>query len=842
MRRTTVFSIAFQAKVVLITVIVVLAFMVPAFNVYAETGFMTGAPSAEAEQEAAADSADGQDGSAPEDPAAEAEEPAAEEKEDPAAEAEEPAAEETPAVIEEEAVSAEVQEEPVNEQPVYQAGERLSDEQERIWFYNIGGGTFGSDMILVESNGRFGLIDTGNRYQNTIAGEDGTVYELLASEQLFSQEPGRSGKDGMIYMIRTLGVDHLDFIIATHAHSDHIGGIPEIADLLVLDQAGNTHPLIDAATLYLYKQYHHINSKEDDLEEREADSWHNDAFFYQAQQAMERSGAVMVDVSLGLSAKEGETITADYTRTLEAIRAAEHMQDATYEARLTDDPYDDRLTLSWEDLRFDLYNLFAAKDAVDENVNSIVTVVTMGSHKVFLGGDINTRGKIEQKLAAVIAEDHGTMDVMKASHHGYNSSNSRELVDLLQPKVIVNPGYRTDAGENEPSTSYHSLKYYAGAHYGTAFYEVGAAGDMLAIDFLDDVLRIQSAAGEGAQMQLSPADGCRESTVPKDGWSGWVQEMNAPGGTIWYYFKDGSPQTGWDRIGGNMYYFASDGVMLMDHWEEDDLGRYYFDLAGRLVMNRWVEVDSEWYYFDSAGYLVTDGWASDNTGWCWMDSDGRMTRSAWILDKGERYYIKEDGHMAAGEWMKDSTGWLWLSSSGKVARDKWIQDKNEWYYLKADGYMAADEWAKDGTGWMWMDKSGKAVCDRWIRYDGNWYYLKSNGYMAAGEWAKDSTGWMWMDKSGKVVRDRWVRYDGSWYYLKSNGYMAAGEWARDSNGWMWMEKSGQAARSRWLRIGETWYYLMADGYMATGQQTIGGKKYTFDAAGKLIPEKNSAIE
>lgn len=826
----------YMAKVLLAAVIAALVFVIPVSDVYGEADNTEAAPPAQTEQGETASDSSG------ESVAEDAPLPCLQEDESMAGKEASADMEEslTPTGVQEDTAPADVQEEPENERPVYQAGERLSDEKERIWFYNIGGGTFGSDMILIESNGRFGLIDTGNRYQNTIEGEDGTVYDLSASEDLYSQEPGRSGKDGMIYMIRTLGVDHLDFIIATHAHSDHIGGIPEIADLLVLDQDGDTHPLIDAATLYLYKQYHHVSSEEDDMGERRPDSWHNDAFFYQALQAMERSGAVMVDVSLGLSAKEGETITADYTRTLEAIRAAEHMQDAAYEARLTDDPYDDRLTLSWEDLRFDLYNLFAAKDAVDENVNSIVTVVTMGSHKVFLGGDINTRGKIEQKLAAVIAEDHGTMDVMKASHHGYNSSNSRELVDLLQPKVIVNPGHRTETETENPSTSYHSLKYYAGTTYGTAFYEVGAAGDMLAIDFMDDTLRVQAATGEGTQMRLGPADGCRESTVPKDGWSGWVKELYAPGGTSWYYFKDGKPQTGWDRISGNWYYFAADGFMYMDQWGEDSTGRYYFDPSGRLVMNRWAEKDGEWYYFDAAGYLVTDGWAGDSAGWCWMDSDGRVTRSAWIRDKEEWYYLKADGHMAAGEWTKDSTGWMWMNSGGKVTRDKWIQDKGEWYYLRADGYMAADEWVKDATGWMYVNSSGRIIRNQWIRKSGEWYYLKANGYMAAGEWAKDSTGWMWMAKSGRAVRDRWVRYDGNWYYLKPNGYMAAGEWARDSKGWMWMEKSGKAAKSRWLKAGNIWYYLMADGYMATGQQTIGDKTYTFDAAGRLISEMKSA--
>ena len=298
-RTATPFRAVYPAKVLLIACIAALVFAMPVCSVYAETDLTTDVLPAPTEQGVAADNTGG---------------------------SQEPSAEDMPApAAEEETAPAAEQDEPAEELHVYRAGERLSDEQERIWFYNIGGGTFGSDMILIESNGRFGLIDTGNRYQDTIEGEDGTAYDLPASEELSSQDAGRTGKDGMIYMIETLGVNHLDFIIATHAHSDHIGGIPEIADLLVLDQAGDTHPLIDAATLYLYKQYWHVNSKEDDLADRQADSWHNDAFFYQAQQAMMRSGAVMVDVSCGLTWKEGETVAADYTKALEAILTAGHM-------------------------------------------------------------------------------------------------------------------------------------------------------------------------------------------------------------------------------------------------------------------------------------------------------------------------------------------------------------------------------------------------------------------------------------------------------------------------------------------------------------------------------------
>ena len=720
---------------------------------------------------------------------------------------------------------------PGGEPAVYQAGERLSDEQERVWFYNMSGGTFGADMILVESNGRFGLIDTGNRYEDTIQGEDGTVYEVTPEEELSCQTEGRNGRDAMIYMIETLGVDHLDFIIATHAHSDHIGGIPEIADLQVRDQAGNTHPLIDSSTLFLYKEYKHISGQEDDLAERPTDSWHNDTFIYQALQAMNRCGAVCVDVSTGMSVSEGDVITADFSGVLQTMQEVSALREVSYESRLADTPYDDRLRFVWQDMTLDLYNLFSARNTRNENINSIVTVVTAGGHKVFLGGDINTSRRAEQKLAATIAEDHGHMDVMKVSHHGYRGSNSKELVDLLQPEVMVNTGYQT---EWDVSLSYRSLKYYAGTVYGTVFYESGAAEKMLAVSLAEDAPGIREVTGEGQDMQFVSADGCLQTTVPEDGWSSWIQEMNASNGTLWYYFRDGKPQTGWDRIKGDWYFFQQDGFMTQDEWASDSVGWYYFDTTGRLVMNSWIEKDGEWYFLKEDSYMAADEWAKDKSGWCWMDSSGRITRDQWIQDNGEWYYLKADGYMAANEWAKESGGWMWMGANGKAVRSKWIQDNGEWYYLKADGYMAAGEWAKDSSGWMWMGTNGKAVRSRWIQDGGEWYYLKANGYMAAGEWAKDSGGWMWMGANGKAVRSKWIQDNGNWYYLKENGYMAAGEWAKDSRGWLWMDAGGKAVRSKWIKSGGQWYYLDAGGYMVTGTVSIDGKDYVFDAQGRWV--------
>ena len=86
-----------------------------------------------------------------------------------------------------------------------------------------------ADSILIESNGKFGLIDSSNPYKNIenevepaeIDGSKGEVnqWSSLADESV----------QAVLNYLEYLKVNKLDFIIGTHAHSDHIGGIPAIA-------------------------------------------------------------------------------------------------------------------------------------------------------------------------------------------------------------------------------------------------------------------------------------------------------------------------------------------------------------------------------------------------------------------------------------------------------------------------------------------------------------------------------------------------------------------------------------------------------------------------------------
>ena len=85
---------------------------------------------------------------------------------------------------------------------------------DRIHFLNTGS----SDAILIESNGRFALVDAGED-SDYPADRPNLIY--TGYEQVVLQYLKDHAADGN-------GKVTLDFVLATHAHSDHMGGFDTV--------------------------------------------------------------------------------------------------------------------------------------------------------------------------------------------------------------------------------------------------------------------------------------------------------------------------------------------------------------------------------------------------------------------------------------------------------------------------------------------------------------------------------------------------------------------------------------------------------------------------------------
>lgn len=144
------------------------------------------------------------------------------------------------------------------------ADKAMEEKGNRIHFLNTGG----SDAILLESNGKFALIDCAEDGDNPRGFEDLEFkgYEDLVVDYV-KQVAGND--EGKVY---------LEFILGTHSHSDHIGGF----DTLILDED------IEIDKAYL-KEY-----DESKIMKKEVTKWDNKEVYEQMVNACKTRGVEVI--------------------------------------------------------------------------------------------------------------------------------------------------------------------------------------------------------------------------------------------------------------------------------------------------------------------------------------------------------------------------------------------------------------------------------------------------------------------------------------------------------------------------------------------------------------------
>ncbi len=232
----------------------------------------------------------------------------------------------------------------------------------RIHFLNTGH----SDCIILESQGKIAMIDAAedteyppNKPHLNLKGYEDQVVDYLLKN--FSDSEGKV---------------NIEFVMGTHAHSDHIGGFDTVIN----------HPDINVKTAYL-KPYHEEN-----------------IFFY------ERKSWDNVEV---------------YTQMLDAIKANSVELIESF----------DRQKVKLGDFEIEFLNGTYKKRRIKfgENINSVVAVVKIGKYKSVLAGDLNYKDGDEKRLAPQI----GKVDLLKVGHHGYVGSTSAFWIKSLMPKYAI---------------------------------------------------------------------------------------------------------------------------------------------------------------------------------------------------------------------------------------------------------------------------------------------------------------------------------------------------------------------------------------------------------------------
>lgn len=235
-----------------------------------------------------------------------------------------------------------------------------------------------SDAILVESDGHFGMVDSGE--DNSYPDGSDSRYPLRDGIT-----KGAGHEDEVISYLESVGVttDNFDFYIGTHPHSDHIGSAQQIIKRFkpkkintpIYDDGYITDPSRLWDNRYVY-----------------------DRLIEAAKEAHEEYGAELVQ-SFGRDGS-GFYLGSAYIQL--------YNTDASYQT----------------------------KGVFDANCFSLGVKVTAGGYTAFLAGDINNYTGVEARLATEL----GHIDFLKMGHHGIEGSNSRPYLEAIFPRLVFQTG------------------------------------------------------------------------------------------------------------------------------------------------------------------------------------------------------------------------------------------------------------------------------------------------------------------------------------------------------------------------------------------------------------------
>lgn len=231
-----------------------------------------------------------------------------------------------------------------------------------IHFLNTGS----SDCIILQSGSHFAMVDAGedtdyppNKPALKYPGYEKEVVDYLYKNCM--------GPDGMVT---------LDFVLGTHAHSDHIGGFDTVidADKVVVQKA-------------FLKPYN-----ESGINLFERTQWDNKEVYMQMHDALIRKNVPICTAFDGDSFQMGDLKITFFNGA------------PTHRFRKT-----------------------------GENENSVVTLVECGGCRALLAGDMNWKCGGEKKIANAV----GKIDLLKVGHHGYEFSSSAFWLKTLDPDIAV---------------------------------------------------------------------------------------------------------------------------------------------------------------------------------------------------------------------------------------------------------------------------------------------------------------------------------------------------------------------------------------------------------------------
>ena len=555
----------------------------------------------------------------------------------------------------------------------------------------------GTDAIVLESNGRFGIVDSG---------EDSDYPD--GSDPRYPLRPGivkGSGvEDAVVAYLKNLGVNsgNLEFYLGTHPHSDHIGSADEIIR-------------------EFRPQRVYLAEYQDSFISDEARLWDNQYVYDRAIAAAKETGAILIQnldpnapvepAPNPVEAQSDLTAVGDAPQA-DVLDAEGVMERFGVDPTDQDDPYNSELLpeegiavtrsvdpnlihehapdpsttgspfFTLGDMNIEIVNYgddYKFNPVPDANYFSWGVKVKAGGSTAFLAGDINNYDGDEDRLSGMI----GHVDLLKLAHHGLSGSNTPSYLTALSPTYAV----QTGNSSNLPEYATKTLD-----RLGVRYFTAPEA----------------SANGYGAVVATFARDGLHLN-VMKD--AATYHAFNHDPRLVLYYQGLKQAYQGWKKLGGSWYWFANSAAATQNSWIKQGGTWYWLTDSGAMATGWAKAADGKWYYFEGSGAMRSGGWMKQGSSWYYLSGSGAM-QTGWLSKGGSWYWLDpESGRMATG-WAKAADG--------------------KWYYFEGSGAMRSGGWMKQGGTWYYLNGSG-AMHTGWLDLDGKRYYLGESGAMVTGK-------------------------------------------------------------------------------------------------------------
>lgn len=457
-------------------------------------------------------------------------------------------------------------------------GLTLSNSQNDIIdFISVGS----SDAVLIRSKGITCLVDASNPLSD-------------GSKQAVSNPHDSVGH--VKEYLHKLKINNLDYIVATHNHSDHIGGMNEIIEKYATKN-----------TKYYYRKY---TMTTDDVWHPD---WQNKEYHDRSINALYRKGAKLIDVTNrnNIKFKVGNF-------NIKLLNTSTVYQDEKY----LGNPKNKGYGMTHGD-----------------NKNSIVELVTHipSKTKTLLSSDMETEDDRRLKV--------GKVKILKIGHHGYSSATSKEFADNVKPKdvIVSNSSVAASSDIKLYMLSYLNEKYKSNV------YVTGYSYDSVRAIFNKNGYSIVDDDGISSTIKLkfkrTYSYNWKKLTITPVK----VNKINNESKTVWYYMRNGMPII--NKLENlaygskkNYYYFNHVGEMQTG-WQKINNNWYYFNSVGEMQIG-WKKLNykgnNNWYYFESNGKMKT-GWLKYKEKWYYFNNDGTMIYSKCKKIDKKIYCFKKDG-------------------------------------------------------------------------------------------------------------------------------------------------------------------------------------------------------